>query len=164
MASAWIVYACLAAGLVAALVGGVFQSFSDFVMRGLLLAEPAGGIESMQQLNRTVFRSFFLVSLMVLVPITLGLALYGGFSLSGPGRSLLIAAAVIYVPTVFLVTAFGNVPMNEHLDGLGHTSAEAASYWRTYGRDWTRWNHVRTFGSVATAACLLLASIAFASE
>lgn len=54
----WVVYTCLGLGLGAALVGGVFQSFSDFVMRGLMLAEPAGGMESMQQLNRTVFRSF----------------------------------------------------------------------------------------------------------
>ena len=43
------VYACLAIGLTTALVGGVFQAFSDFVIAGLVRAAPAGGIDSMQQ-------------------------------------------------------------------------------------------------------------------
>ena len=47
MPTDWIVYACLFLGLSSALVGGVFQAFSDFVMRGLMLAQPAGGIDSM---------------------------------------------------------------------------------------------------------------------
>ena len=47
----WPVYACLGLGLLAALVGGVLQSFSDFVMKGLLQAQSAGGMESMQQLR-----------------------------------------------------------------------------------------------------------------
>ena len=164
MPRAWIVYACLGTGITAALVGGVFQSFSDFVMAGLLRAAPAGGIEAMQQLNRTVFRSVFLASFIALVPATLALALYGWLSLAGTAKWLLVAAALFYVLGVFLVTAFGNVPMNERLDGMAHTSEAAASYWRTYGRVWTGWNHVRTLGSVATAVCLLLASLALASE
>ena len=160
----WVVYATFAAGLTTALVAGVFQSFSDFVMAGLVRAAPAGGIEAMQQLNRTVFRSVFLASFIALVPITLGLALYGGFALGGPARTLLIAAAVVYLLSVFLVTAFGNVPMNERLDALPHTSEAAAAYWGTYGRVWTLWNHVRTLGSVVTAAFLLFASLLLAAK
>ncbi len=163
MTTNWSVYACLIVGLSAALVAGVFQSFSDFVMRGLLLAQPAGGIESMQHINRTVFRSVFIASFVALVPVTVGFAIYAGFYLGGPGRTLIIAGAVSYVVAVFLVTAFGNVPMNEHLDAMAFGSPEAATYWQKYGRDWTLLNHVRTFGSVATATCLLLAAIAFAS-
>lgn len=160
----WVVYACLGLGLAAALVGGVFQSFSDFVMRGLILAEPAGGMESMQQLNRTVFRSVFLVTFLALVPATAAFAIYAGVSLSGPPRALIISSAVVYVLLVFVVTARGNVPMNERLDSLAHTSEEGHAYWATYGRAWTRWNHVRTLGSIATAACLLLASVQLAAR
>ena len=36
------VYACLTIGLFTALVGGVFQAFSDFVMSGIIRAAPAG--------------------------------------------------------------------------------------------------------------------------
>lgn len=163
MSASWVVYACLGLGLASALVGGVFQSFSDFVMRGLLLADPAGGMESMQQLNRTVYRSAFLATFMALVPATISFAAYAFFRLSGPGRGFVIAAAVIYVLLVFVVTAAGNVPMNEHLDGLASTSAEGQSYWITYGRVWTWWNHARTLGSVFTAVCFLLAAVSFAA-
>jgi uncharacterized membrane protein len=158
----WVVYACLLLGLWSALVGGVFQSFSDFVMKGLLLAEPAGGMESMQQLNRTVFRSVFLGTFLTLVPLTVAFAGYALWRLEGPGRHFVLVAAVVYVLAVFAVTAAGNVPMNEHLDALAPTDPEAQAYWvDDYGVGWTRWNHVRTAGSVATAVCFLLAAVAF---
>ena len=159
----WIVYVCLLLGLASALVGGVFQSFSDFVMRGLILAEPSGGMESMQQLNRTVFRSVFLATFLALVPATGAFGLFAFVSLSDSARWLIIWAAVIYVLLVFVVTVVGNVPMNKRLDGLAHTSTDGHTYWATYGRVWTRWNHLRTFGSVATAVCLLLAAVELAT-
>ena len=155
----WDVYVCLSLGLASALVGGVFQSFSDFVMKGLIQAEPAGGMESMQQLNRTVFRSVFLVTFLALVPATAAFALYAWISLSGAVRMLIVGSAAAYALLVFAVTAWGNVPMNQKLDGLAHTTAEGHDYWSTYGRVWTRWNHVRTLGSIAVAVCLLLASL-----
>ena len=162
MPTSWIVYACLVLGLSSALVAGVFQAFSDFVMRGLILAEPAGGIESMQHINRTVLRSIFLATFFALVPATLAFAIYAWVNLTGPGRAFIIAAAGIYVVTVFLVTVLGNVPMNEQLASMAHTSREAEAYWATYGRAWTWWNHVRTIGSAGAAACLMLAAVSLA--
>lgn len=160
--SNWVVYACLGSGLCSALVAGVFQSFSDFVMRGLVLAEPAGGMESMQQLNRTVFRSVFLATFLVLVPVTAAFAGYAWFRLDGPARALILVAAGVYAVTVFGVTMLGNVPMNERLDNLSHVSSEGHAYWSTYGRVWTRYNHVRTLGSAATSICFLLAAVRIA--
>lgn len=152
-------YLCLFLGLATALLAGVFQSFSDFVMQGLMRAEPRGGIESMQQLNRTVFRSVFIVTFMALVPASLAFAAYAWFTLDGLPSQLIIGAAFVYIPSVFAVTAAGNVPMNEKLDAMDHTSAEAANYWKIYGRVWTRWNTIRTFGSILTTVCYLLAAV-----
>ena len=163
MGVSWVVYACLGLGLFAALVGGVLQSFSDFVMKGLLQAQPAGGMESMQQLNRTVFRSAFIASLIGLVPATIGFALYAKVKLSGTPQTLIIASAVVYFLFVFVVTVAGNVPMNEQLDGLAPTGAEGHAYWAVYGRVWTWWNHVRMLGSTASAVCLLLAAVRLAA-
>jgi len=161
--SGLIVYLCLAVGLAAALVAGVFQSFSDFVMAGLTRARSAGGMDSMQQLNRTVFRSVFLSLFLVLMPVTFGFAIYAYQSLDGTARQLIIAAGLIYAVTVFAVTLFGNVPMNQRLDKLDADSDEGSAYWRLYGRNWTRWNHIRTLGSVATALCYLLAAVQLAA-
>ncbi|MCG8443775.1 MAG: DUF1772 domain-containing protein, partial [Caulobacterales bacterium] len=144
MTSSWIVYACLLLGLTSALVAGVFGAFSSFVMRGLVRAAPAGGVQSMQQINVTVMRSQFLFSFLALVPASIVFAGYVWLSLEGPGARFILAAAVVYVATVFLVTVFGNVPMNNRLARLPHGSPEAADYWRIYGDVWTRWNHVRT--------------------
>ena len=155
----FVVYLCLSVGLTAALVAGVFQSFSDFVMAGLTRAHPAGGIDSMQNLNRTVFRSVFLSLFLLLMPLTLGFAAYAYTALEGFARMLILSGGIVYVTTVFTVTVFGNVPMTKRLDKLDPTSAEAEAYWGIYGRVWTRWNHIRTLGSIATAACYLLAAV-----
>nr|WP_070958737.1 anthrone oxygenase family protein [Hyphomonas sp. Mor2] len=161
MPTDWIVYACLILGISSALVAGVLQSFSDFVMRGLQRAAPAGGIESMQQLNRTVYRSIFLTTFMLMVPVTIAFAIFAWFNLQGLPQRLIIGAAIVYVPSVFVVTAAGNVPMNERLDKLDHTSREAAEYWRTYGRIWSMWNTIRTIGAIVTSGAYLLAAVTF---
>ena len=154
----WMVYACLTVGLASALVAGVFQSFSDFVMRGLVTARASAGIEAMQRINVTVYRSAFLVMFIALAPITLVFAVYALFSLSGATRILLLIGSAAYLAFVFLVTVLGNVPMNQKLADMDATLSETAEYWRAYGRVWTRWNHLRTAGSALTAACYILAA------
>lgn len=164
MSPLWTVHACLVLGLLSALVAGVFQAFSDFVMAGLVRARPESGIEVMQHINRTVFRSVFLASFLALVPLSIGFAAYAWFHLEGPGRALILAAAAIYGMSSFLVTVAGNVPMNERLARLDPATPEAAQYWQTYGRLWTRWNHVRTIGSLGSAVCLVLAAVTLAGS
>lgn len=159
----WVLYICLWLGFVSAMVAGVFMSFSDFVMEGLARTKPAGGIESMQHINRTVLRSVFLTSFISLVPLTIGFAMFAAVQTVGPGRAFVIAAATIYCLAVFVVTIAGNVPMNRRLDRLNHDSVPAATYWRTYSEDWTRWNHVRTVGAAATASFFLLAAASFST-
>lgn len=162
MTSNWIVYACLLLGFSSALVAGVFQAFSDFVMRGLIRAESAAGIETMQHINRTVMRSLFLFTFLALAPLSLCFACYAWFELDGHGRWLILFAAGTYLTMVFCITIFGNVPMNERLAGLAHTSGEAEQYWHTYGRIWTLFNNVRTIGSCIASGSFLLAAISFA--
>jgi len=156
----WIVYVCLAAGICSGLVAGVFLSFSDFVMRSLVAARPAGGIEAMQMINRKVVRTWFLVMLLGMAPVSVALAGYAYFYLSAPSSLLIIAGAAIYLVFVIVVTMFCNVPMNNRLDRMDPFAEGTAGYWKTYGVVWTRWNHARTLGSLASALCFLLASIA----
>lgn len=159
MSHHWTVYACLLIGLNAALVGGVFQSFSDFVMRGLIQGSAVSGVESMQGINRTVFRSVFLTTFFLLAPMTLAMAYVALTQFHGAAQRLMIFGAIAYITLVFLVTIVGNVPMNERLAKLSANSAEAAQYWETYGQNWTRWNHIRTIGSIVTSGCYLVAML-----
>ena len=155
----WALYLSLFLAIWSAVIGGVFSAFSEFVMRGLLRAEPAGGIEAMQHINRTVLRTQFVAGILVIAPLSIVIGIYAANALDGAARVALTAAPLVYVPTVFLMTMFGNVPMNNRLERLDHRSIEAADYWQVYGRDWTRLNHLRTFGSVLTAGLYLTAAV-----
>ena len=44
-----------------ALIGGVFLSFSDFIMRGLAQAPGTAGPAAMVGINRTVYQSIFMI-------------------------------------------------------------------------------------------------------
>ncbi len=126
----------------------------------VIVPDAMNAASPLRVVEETVMRSLFLTSFLLLVPLTLAFAIYAFLKLGGPGQALIIAAAVIYVVSVFLVTMLGNVPMNNHLASLAYASSEAEAYWSTYGRVWTMWNHVRTAGSAATAACFMLAAVA----
>ncbi len=159
MSYLWSVYICLGLGLWCAFEGGVFKAFSEFVMKGLLHAAPASGIESMQQINKTVIRTEFVASLFAITAFSAAFAIYGILALDGKVSLILIAAALIYIGSVFLMTVFGNVPMNNRLAALDHASAAAHDYWRIYGEKWTRLNHFRTGGSFLAAGLYLIAAL-----
>ena len=155
----WTLYVCLFLALWSAVIGGVFSAFSEFVMAGLLRTAPTGGIEAMQHINRTVIRTQFVAGILSIALFSVLFAAYSTTVFEGAALIALILAPGIYLPTVFFMTMFGNVPMNNKLARLEHTSAEAEAYWDEYGRDWTRLNHIRTLGSVATAGVYVVAAI-----
>ena len=103
-----------------------FLSFSDFIMRGFDRASDASAVECMQCLNRTVYHSIF-STVFCFVPISIGLALY-------TGDSLAYGSSAVYILSVFLITAFGNVPMNKSLDRLDAKDSTAREYWHKYTR------------------------------
>lgn len=141
-------------GLGAAMVGGVFLTFSDFIMRALRQTAPTGAIEAMQQINRTVYRSVFLSTFMLLVPASATLTLWHLFTRQGD--ILLMLGTALYLIGTFVTTAAVNVPLNKRLDALEASSPTARDYWPTYAHRWLRWNHLRTATSLLAAACWLL--------
>ncbi len=150
---------CQSAVLACGLVSGVFLTFSDFVMRSLAATEPRGGIEAMQIINRKVFATLFMVLLLGLSALSPYLAYVALTQMSGPAAGYVLAASALYFTGVFLVTMFCNVPMNQRLDGMDYTSAEAEEYWGFYARRWTFWNHFRATSSAGAAALFLAASM-----
>lgn len=148
--------AAAVAAIASAVVGGVFLAFSDFVMRGLAQAGDAHGAEAMRAINRTVLRSVFLATFFALAALSLVWVI--DFVWRGPvGDGLWLAVGgAVYLASVFGVTIFGNVPMNERLAA----SPEAGrAYWPAYRGPWTRLNHVRTLGSVLAAAFWLVSAL-----
>lgn len=139
-----------------ALVSGVFLAFSDFIMRSLALTGGHGGVEAMQVINREVFRWIFMVLFLFMAPVSLIIAAYGAFGLSGPAGTLIMLSGLLYLIGCFGVTVVFNVPMNEALASMETSSESTGDYWRrTYVPRWTFWNSVRTIASAASAALLL---------
>ncbi|MDX8351022.1 DUF1772 domain-containing protein [Cognatiyoonia sp. IB215182] len=139
-----------------ALVGGVFLAFSDFIMRSLALTGGHGGVEAMQVINREVFRWIFMTLFLGMVAVSLVVAGYGAFGLSGPAGTLIMLAGLVYLIGCFGVTVFFNVPMNEALAGMEMSSENTRAYWlQTYVPRWTFWNSVRTIACTLAAALLL---------
>ncbi len=155
----WPLYFCLFLALWSAIVGGVFSAFSEFIMSGLLRAEPAGGIEAMQQINHTVIKTQFVAGILSIPVFSIAFGIYAVFMFSGPALVVTILAPVVFVPSVLLMTVFGNVPMNNKLDSLDHRAAESLAYWQEYGRVWTRLNHFRSLGSILTAGFYIIAAV-----
>ena len=160
MPNDWILYVCLFLALWSAVVGGVFSAFSEFIMKALERARPETAIEAMQQINRTVIRTQFVAGILLIGPLGLGLAAAAFATYSGLVLVLFLLAPAIYLVTVIVTTVLGNVPKNNHLDSLDHHTIRAAAYWETYSVQWTRLNHIRSAGSVVTAAIYLAAAIA----
>lgn len=148
----------LIAGLLMALIAGVFLSFSDFVMRGLAQAPAGAGAAGMIGLNRTVYKSVFMALLMGFVPVSIALAMLAVAHLDGPAMAFALGGAILYLFGVLAVTGLGNVPMNQRLDGLSQRNAELTDYWVEYAGRWTRLNHIRTAASASTALSWLIAA------
>ncbi|MEL6870261.1 MAG: anthrone oxygenase family protein [Pseudomonadota bacterium] len=155
----WTLYFCLFLALWSAVIGGVFSAFSEFIMSGLLRTSPACGIASMQHINRTVLKTQFVVGIFSIAIFSILFAVYSVAVFEGRALATIILAALVYLPSVFFMTMLGNVPMNDKLESLDHTSREAEVYWAQYGRDWTRLNHIRSIGSVLTSALYIAAAI-----
>jgi len=145
----------LASSIASALAGGVFFTFSTFVMRALATMPPAQGILGMQRINVTVINPWFLGVFLGTVPllgITAFLARHEAHSLAW-----LLAAFVIYLIGSVGVTVAFNVPRNDRLAALGATSDEAIAYWPVYVREWLWWNHIRCVACLLAAASAALA-------
>lgn len=143
------------AALGAAVLGGFFLTFSDFMMRSLGRASGPAGMEVMQVINREVFRSTFIVMFFGYGVLSLGAIVWGGLT----GSPWAIAGGVVYLLGTILTTGLGNVPMNVRLDkGEG-----GLDYWAHYVVRWTQFNHIRTLACMITAVCFLQAALALAA-
>jgi uncharacterized membrane protein len=145
----------LVAGILAllgcGLVGGIFFAFSSFVMKALARLPFAEGIGAMQSINVVVLNPSFLGAFFGTALLSLGAA---GLALSAWGLSyapFFLGGALLYLAGTFLVTAFGNVPLNNELAAISATDPKAHQVWERYVTRWTILNHVRTIAAMVAA-------------
>lgn len=143
----------------AALVGGVFFGFSNFVMAGLGRLAPEQGASAMNSINVTVINPAFMTALFgtgLLCLIAAAMALGSLGTLDG---KLILAAALLYVIGCDGVTMALNVPLNNALAATPVGTPEGGALWARYLKDWTFWNSVRTAASFAAAILFVVAGV-----
>ncbi|GAA3193000.1 DUF1772 domain-containing protein [Actinocorallia longicatena] len=141
-----------AAALNTGVAAGLFFAFSTGVMPGLALLPPGEGGDAMRAINRAVPNPVFMLGF--LGPALLGLVV-GVWWLADRNESpLLITGALLYLAGAVAVTGRFNIPRN---DALAKTGPDDEAYWNRYLVEWTRWNHVRFFASLASAGCYVAA-------
>lgn len=140
---------CAAVGC--GLMAGVYFTFSAFVMAALADIAAERGIAAMQAINRVILKSLFMPFFFGTTVLSVVLFVVAVVEWRDRGDLAMLVAGVVYSLSMFGCTAAFNVPLNDALDAVEPASAEGATLWARYLREWTRWNHVRTVGS--TLAC-----------
>ncbi len=134
-----------------ALVGGIFFTFSSFVMKALARVPSAEGIGAMQSINVVVLNPSFLGVFIGTAIVSLGAC---GLAVAGWGRPFapfFLGGGLFYLVGTFLVTGMGNVPLNDQLAAVSATDPAALDVWQHYLSRWTTWNHVRTAAAMVAA-------------
>ena len=142
------------------LMAGLFFSYSFSVMPGLHLLDDLQYLSAIQSINRAIQNPvFFIVFFGTL--ITLPVATYLQYSQPVSIAFLfLISATIIYFGGAFLVTASGNIPINNALDKIDLSSASKEllnNQRQLFETKWNSLNRIRTVCSLLSFICSVLA-------
>ena len=120
-------------------------------MKALARVPSSEGIAAMQSINVVVKNPSFLGAFMGTAVLSLGVVGLALVRWSHPAAMFFLGGAVFYVVGTFLVTMFGNVPLNDRLAAVSATDPAARDVWDHYLDRWTMWNHVRTLAAMVAA-------------
>lgn len=139
------------------LTAGLCFTWSNAVTPGIGRLDNIGFLKAFQAMNRAIINGKFMIVFMgptVLLFLTTYL-----FRNTNTVFWLFLAAAIIFFVGVGLVTAFGNVPLNEILDAsnLGLLSKlELQELRDKFEQPWNRWHTIRTASSFMSFLLLLV--------
>lgn len=145
------------AALGSGLMAGLFFVFSAFMMTALARLGVPQGIAAMQSVNVTILNPLFLILFMGTALLSLVTAAAAIWNWSAEGSGWLLAASLLYLVGILVVTMIFNVPLNDALAAVDPASAEGAALWTRYLDVWVKWNHVRTITGLGALACFIQA-------
>ena len=152
----------LLTAIATALIAGLFYSWCVAVAPGLGKMADREYIGAMQSLNATIQNALFFASFvgaLALLPLNAVLQGRENFSLR---FWLSVAAAALYILGVFVITATGNVPLNNDLAAfrLDGANMEDVRQQRAFFEEpWNQLNIMRTFSAIGSLVLILLACI-----
>lgn len=140
----------------AAMVAGVFFTFSTFTIDGLKRLTPPQGAAAMQAINKEAPSPLFMLLLFGTGAACVVLMIDAAVEFHVPAAKYQLVAGALYIVGVVLLTGLYHVPRNNTLDALDPNSAEGVEYWGIYLEEWVRLNHVRTVAPMVSAILLTI--------
>jgi uncharacterized membrane protein len=152
-----LVFATLFTGLLA----GVFFTWTNAITPGIGRLSDVNYLQAFQNMNRTIINPLFYI--VIIGPLILSpLAAYLYKNSTAFMLKILIGTSVLYFLGVFVVTIFGNIPLNMMLDNLqlSNISLEQAKTFRVkYENRWNNLHLIRTITSTISFTLLILACL-----
>ena len=136
-------------------LGGVYFSFSFFVMQSLNEIDHKEAIKAMSSINLVILKSPFMILFFFSSFIALALFLKSIFAYEI--LSLRGFASLVFIIGMFLCTAIKNVPLNDKLASF-NDSLSPEIEWNYYYKNWTMWNHIRTVSCFLSMIILLFSN------
>jgi uncharacterized membrane protein len=147
------------AGILTALVTGLYFGFSVSVNGGLHRLNDSEYVKAVQSINAVIQNPFFLVSFISPL-LLLPLATFLHRDATPMQFALLLASSVLYIAGSFGVTMVGNVPLNQRLAKFDVTIAsgnEIAQARKGFEKPWNRLHTIRTIASIAATVLIFVA-------
>lgn len=145
--------------LMTGIMAGVYFAFSVFIMQSLSELPSLQAAQVMNKINDVIVNTLFLPVFFGSTLWYCGLVVWSLADWQFERSILVITAAMIYILGMFVVTAFGNVPLNNRLKSSAEDDSRLISFWDEYLRRWTRLNHLRMLSCIAACAVLTIAQI-----
>lgn len=139
------------------LMAGIYFAFSIFIMKSFAELPLLQAAQAMNKINDVITKTLFLPVFFISTLGYAGLMLWSLLDWQQGSSWLMVVAALVYIVGMFAVTAFGNVPLNNHLKQSEVSETALTSYWKIYLRKWPRLNHWRTVSCTVACALLILA-------
>jgi uncharacterized membrane protein len=147
----------LTAATLAGLQAGTYYTWASGVMPGLARTDDRTFVHAMQEMNVAIVNPVFLASFLG-APVLAGLAVAVSSSTARPWA---IAGAALAVGTV-VITAAGNIPLNNALDAAGPVSriTDLAAVRADFEGLWVKLNVARALTATGALMCLSRAALA----
>ncbi|MFF2849307.1 DUF1772 domain-containing protein [Streptomyces sp. NPDC058001] len=147
----------LAGAITCGLTAGALYAFSTFVMKGLTALPPAQGIAAMQAVNKAAPSPGFMLVFMGGALLSAAVAVMTFVAWPDQGAVEALIGCGLYLFGSFGVSVVAHFPRNDALDKVDPEGPESVAYWKTWAREWTRWNHIRTGAALAASVSFVLA-------
>ncbi len=142
----------------AGVIGGVFFTFTAFVMPALKKLPSAQGIGAMQSINKLAVTPPLMGVLSGTAILSVVTIVWAWRHWSQPVAPWLLAAGLAYLAAI-VITIVGNIPLNNSLAIADPHAAGAPAQWASFVTRWTVWNTLRGLAAIAGSAVFIVALI-----